>query len=143
MDPGRRLGHYAIQATLGEGGMGTVYQALDTRLNRLVALKVLSPDQWEGTTGRGRLMREAQAASALNHPNIVTVYEIGHEAGVDFIAMECIEGKTLGSASRRHRCATPWLSPSRLPTPSPPRTPPASCIAISNPPTSWSPNADS
>ena len=78
--------------------MGTVYQALDTRLNRPVALKVLSPDQWEGTTGRGRLMREAQAASALNHPNIVTVYEIGHEAGVDFIAMECIEGKTLGSA---------------------------------------------
>ncbi len=101
MDPGRRLGHYEIQARLGVGGMGTVYQALDTRLHRLVALKVLSPDQWEGTSGRGRLMREAQAASALNHPNIVTVYEIGHEAGVDFIAMECIEGKTLGHAARR------------------------------------------
>ncbi len=101
MDPGRRLGHYEIQARLGVGGMGTVYQALDTRLHRLVALKVLSPDQWEGTSGRGRLMREAQAASALNHPNIVTVYEIGHEAGVDFIAMECIEGKTLGHTARR------------------------------------------
>ena len=97
MDPGRRLGHYEIQARLGVGGMGTVYQALDTRLNRAVALKVLSPDKWEGTSGRGRLMREAQAASALNHPNIVTVYEIGQEAGVDFIAMECVEGKTLGS----------------------------------------------
>ena len=97
MDPGRRLGHYEIQARLGTGGMGTVYQALDTTLNRAVALKVLSPDKWEGTSGRGRLMREAQAASALNHPNIVTVYEIGHDAGVDFIAMECVEGKTLGS----------------------------------------------
>src|SRR5260370_7967152 len=98
MDPGRRLGHYEIQARLGVGGMGTVYQALDTRLNRAVALKVLSPDKLEGTSGRGRLMREAQAASALNHPNIVTVYEIGHEAGVDFIPIEPIEGKTLGSA---------------------------------------------
>ena len=67
--------------------MGTVYQALDTRLNRAVALKVLSPDKWEGTSGRGRLVREAQAASALNHPNIVTVYEVGHDADVDFIAM--------------------------------------------------------
>ncbi|MCX6630803.1 MAG: protein kinase, partial [Candidatus Solibacter sp.] len=96
MDPGRRLGHYEIQAKLGSGGMGTVYQALDTRLHRTVALKVLAPDRWEGTAGRGRLMREAQAASALNHPNIVTVYEIGHDAGVDFIAMECVDGRTLG-----------------------------------------------
>ena len=101
MDPGRRLGHYEIQAKLGSGGMGTVYQALDTRLNRAVALKVLSPDRWEGTTGRGRLMREAQAASALNHPNIVTVYEIGHDAGVDFIAMERVEGRTLGEIAAR------------------------------------------
>ena len=101
MDPGRRLGHYEIQAKLGVGGMGTVYQALDTRLNRAVALKVLSPDKWEGTSGRGRLMREAQAASALNHPNIVTVYEIGNDAGVDFIAMECVEGRTLGEFTAR------------------------------------------
>ena len=95
MDPGRRLGHYDIQAKLGAGGMGTVYLALDTRLNRLVALKVLAPERWEGTAGRGRLIREAQAASALNHPNIVTVYEVGHEADVDFIAMERVDGKTL------------------------------------------------
>jgi serine/threonine protein kinase len=101
MDPGRRLGHYEIQAKLGAGGMGTVYQALDTRLNRAVALKVLSPDRWEGTAGRGRLIREAQAASALNHPNIVTVYEVGHDAGVDFIAMERVEGRTLGSLTAR------------------------------------------
>src|ERR1035437_9310659 len=76
MDPGRRLGHYEIQAKLGAGGMGTVYQALDTRLNRAVALKVLSPDRFDGTDGRGRLIREAQGASALNPPNIVTVYEV-------------------------------------------------------------------
>src|ERR1035441_9502962 len=101
MEPGRRLGHHEIQSKLGAGGMGTVYQALDTRLNRTVALKVLSPDRWEGTAGRGRLMREAQAASALNHPNIVTVYEIGHDAGVDFIAMERVEGRTLGELAAR------------------------------------------
>src|ERR1035441_6593526 len=101
MDPGRRLGHHEIQSKLGAGGMGTVYQALDTRLNRTVALKVLSPDRWEGNAGRGRLMREAQAASALNHPNIVTVYEIGHDAGVDFIAMERVEGRTLGELAAR------------------------------------------
>src|ERR1017187_6808251 len=101
MHPGRRLGQYEIQARLGSGGMGTVYQALDTRLNRVVALKVLSPDQLEGTSGRGRLMREAQAASALNHPNIVTVYEVGHDQGVDFIAMERVEGQTLGELAAR------------------------------------------
>ena len=101
MNPGRRLGHYEIQARLGSGGMGTVYQALDTRLNRQVALKVLSPDRLEGTSGRGRLMREAQAASALNHPNIVTVYEVGHDEGVDFIAMERVEGQTLGEFAAR------------------------------------------
>src|ERR1035438_6472502 len=101
MGPGRRLGHYEIQSRLGSGGMGTVYQALDTLLNRSVALKVLLPDQVEGTAGRGRLMREAQAASALNHPNIVTVYEIGHDADVDFIAMERVEGRTLGELAAR------------------------------------------
>jgi Tol biopolymer transport system component len=101
MGPGRRLGPYEIQAQLGSGGMGTVFQALDTRLNRAVALKVLSPDRWEGTEGRGRLIREAQTASSLNHPNIVTVYEVGHDAGVDFIAMERVEGSTLGVLAAR------------------------------------------
>jgi serine/threonine protein kinase len=101
MDPGRRIGHYDIQSKLGAGGMGTVYLALDTRLNRPVALKVLAPDKWEGTAGRGRLIREAQAASALNHPNIVTVYEVGREGDVDFIAMERVDGKTLRSLVER------------------------------------------
>ena len=74
-------------------------------LNRAVALKVLSPDKWEGTSGRGRLVREAQAASALNHPNIVTVYEVGHDADVDYIAMERVD--------RRH-AQTRRMPPARV-----------------------------
>jgi serine/threonine protein kinase len=94
-DPGRRLGHYEIREKLGSGGMGSVYLAFDTRLNRNVALKVLALSPSEGTDGATRLLREAQAASALNHPNIVTVYEVGREADVNFIVMEHIDGKTL------------------------------------------------
>jgi serine/threonine protein kinase/Tol biopolymer transport system component len=94
LEPGRRLGHYEIQSRLGSGGMGAVYQARDTRLNRPVAIKILTQhDQDE--IGRSRIAREAQAASALNHPNIVTVYEIGCEDGIEFIAMERIDGETL------------------------------------------------
>jgi len=99
--PGRRLGQYEIQARLGAGGMGAVYLAHDSRLNRLVALKVLSPAVGEGLDAKMRLAREAQAASALNHPNIVTIYEIGSEDGVDFIAMEHVEGETLVKALGR------------------------------------------
>ncbi|MCU1234869.1 MAG: serine/threonine protein kinase [Candidatus Solibacter sp.] len=94
-DPGRRLGHYEIREKLGSGGMGSVYLAFDTRLNRNVALKVLGLSPVEGTGGTIQLLREAQAASALNHPNIVTVYEVGRESDIDFIAMEHVAGKTL------------------------------------------------
>ena len=107
MDPGRRLGHYEIQARLGAGGMGTVYQALDTRLNRAVALKVLSPDKWEGTSGRGRLMREAQAASALNHPNIVTVYEIGQERASISSPWSASRARRSPASRAGRRCARP------------------------------------
>ncbi len=100
-DPGKRLGHYEIREKLGSGGMGTVYLAYDTRLNRTVALKALAPGETEGTDGSSRLLREAKAASALNHPNIVTVYEVGREMDIDFIAMEHIAGKTLGKLSAR------------------------------------------
>src|SRR5260370_36528849 len=93
-DPGRRLGHYEIREKLGSGGMGSVYLAYDTRLKRSVALKILAIENWEGTDGAGRLLREAQAASALNHPNIVTVYELGREHEREFIPMEHIAGKT-------------------------------------------------
>src|SRR5689334_8962312 len=95
LSPGTRLGPYAITAPLGAGGMGEVYRARDTRLGRDVAIKVLSPHAWGDPAQSGRLLREARAASSLNHPNIVTVHEIGQTDGVDFIVMEYIEGHPL------------------------------------------------
>src|SRR5215467_3624098 len=92
---GRRLSHYDVLAHLGTGGMGVVYRARDTRLNRDVALKVLPTDRPLSETARLRFQREAMAASALNHPNIITIYEIGSEENTDFIAMEYVRGVTL------------------------------------------------
>jgi eukaryotic-like serine/threonine-protein kinase len=94
---GRTLGHYVVLEELGRGGMGVVYKARDTRLGRLVALKVLGPDSQAGADATRRFLREAQTASALNHPNILTIYEIGTDAGVDYIAMEFVEGGTLAN----------------------------------------------
>jgi len=94
LEPGSQLGHYRVLAKLGSGGMGSVYEAQDSRLNRTVAIKILIPGKHEGAPAA--LAREAQAASALNHPNIVTVYEIGYEGATEFIAMERIAGRTLG-----------------------------------------------
>ena len=92
---GRTIAHYEILETLGQGGMGFVYKARDTQLDRLVAIKVLTPDTVANAERKQRFVQEAKAASALNHPNIVTIYNIGHEDGVDFIAMEFIAGRTL------------------------------------------------
>ena len=92
---GEILAHYQVEAKLGEGGMGAVYCAFDTKLQRKVALKVLSPERFSDMERQLRLMREARAASALNHPNIVTIYEVGSDQDVDFIAMEYVEGKRL------------------------------------------------
>jgi serine/threonine protein kinase/tetratricopeptide (TPR) repeat protein len=91
---GKSVAHYSILDQLGAGGMGVVYKARDTRLNRFVALKVL-PAERTDPERRRRLLQEAQAASALNHPNIVTVHDAASDAGVDFIVMEFIAGKTL------------------------------------------------
>lgn len=92
---GRTIAHYEVLAKLGEGGMGVVYRARDTHLDRLVALKVLPPEKVADPERKRRFVQEAKAASALNHPNIITIYDIDSAEGVDFIAMELVEGRTL------------------------------------------------
>lgn len=92
---GEKLGHYQIVEKLGQGGMGVVYKARDTHLDRFVALKILPPDRVADPERRRRFVQEAKAASALNHPNIVVIYDIATERGIDYIAMEFIDGKPL------------------------------------------------
>jgi serine/threonine protein kinase len=93
---GRFLGHYEILTKLGEGGMGVVYKARDAHLDRFVAIKVLPPESLADPERKRRFTQEAKAASALNHPGIVTIYDITNADGTDFIAMEYVQGKTLG-----------------------------------------------
>jgi serine/threonine protein kinase/TolB-like protein len=95
--PGTELGHYKIISQLGAGGMGEVYLAEDTRLRRRVALKMIVPELASDNRGLQRFEQEAHAASALNHPNILTIYEFGQANGLHFIASEFIEGQTLRS----------------------------------------------
>src|SRR5262245_53523314 len=92
---GTRLGPYEIISQLGAGGMGEVYRAKDTRLDRMVAIKVLPSEKVADPERKRRFVQEAKAASALNHPNIVTIYDINTCNGMDFIAMEYVPGKTL------------------------------------------------
>jgi serine/threonine protein kinase/Flp pilus assembly protein TadD len=100
---GRRLAHYEVLADLGAGGMGVVYRAHDTRLDRDVAIKVLPTDRPLTHTARRRFQREAMAASALNHPNIITIYEVNSEGNTDFIVMEYVRGATLSSVLKKRK----------------------------------------
>ena len=93
--PGAKLGHYEIVAPLGAGGMGEVYRARDGRLGRCVAIKILPPEFSADIDRLHSFEREARAASSLNHPNIVTIYELGQNGSTHYIAMELVEGKTL------------------------------------------------
>ena len=97
---GQTLGHYRIDSKLGEGGMGVVYRAFDTHLDRAVAIKVLRPDATASAERKRRFVLEAKSASALNHPSIIHIYDIDTanlpDGPTDFIAMEFVPGKTLG-----------------------------------------------
>jgi Tol biopolymer transport system component len=95
---GQTLDRYRIDQKLGEGGMGVVYKAHDTHLDRVVAIKVLPPDKVSDPERKQRFVQEARAASALNHPNIVTLHDIRSEAGIDFIVMEYAPGRTLAES---------------------------------------------
>src|SRR5437899_4580040 len=92
---GETISHYQVTEKLGEGGMGEVYKARDPRLNRTVAIKVLSANAVGDPDRRRRFIQEAQAASGLNHPNIITIHDIISEENTQFMVMEFVAGKTL------------------------------------------------
>jgi serine/threonine protein kinase/Tol biopolymer transport system component len=112
MSPQQTIAHYRISAKLGEGGMGEVWKAEDTRLERVVALKILPVDKTSDPDRKRRFVQEAKSASALHHPHIVTIYDIGSDAGLDYIAMEYVAGTTLekaiGARGVEFRQAIPW-----------------------------------
>jgi eukaryotic-like serine/threonine-protein kinase len=95
LSPGTQLGPYEILAPLGAGGMGEVYRAKDTRLDRTVAIKILPAQLTADPVARQRFEREAKVISNLNHPNICVLHDVGHQDGIDFLVMECVEGESL------------------------------------------------
>jgi len=94
--PGKRLGPYEILSAIGAGGMGEVYRARDTRLDRIVAIKVLPAHLADEPERRERFEREARTIASLNHPHICVLHDIGRQDGIDFLVMEYLEGETLG-----------------------------------------------
>ena len=105
LGPGTRIGPYQIESAIGAGGMGEVYRAVDTRLDRAVAIKILPPHLAASAGFRERFEREARAISSLAHPNICVLYDVGHQDGTEYLVMEYLEGETL--ASRLARGALP------------------------------------
>jgi Tol biopolymer transport system component/predicted Ser/Thr protein kinase len=108
---GTRLGPYEVQSALGAGGMGEVYKAKDTRLDRIVAVKVLPANVASDPDLRQRFEREARAVSSLNHPNICALYDVGHQDGTDFLVMEYLEGETLAARLERGPLAPEQMLP--------------------------------
>ena len=102
----KRLGPYELKRELGSGGMGMVYEAVDVMLNRPIALKILRPSLLENLESRERFLREARAAAALNHPNVVRIYHVGEDQHIPFIAMELLQGETLEDRLERQGSLT-------------------------------------
>src|SRR5271157_112458 len=100
---GKQVAHFEITGKLGEGGMGVVYEAIDRHLDRRIALKILPPEKVSKPARLQRFIQEAKAASALNHPNIITIYDIGSADGVDYIAMELVPGRTIEELLAKRR----------------------------------------
>ncbi|HEY6177044.1 MAG TPA: protein kinase, partial [Kofleriaceae bacterium] len=96
LGPGDCVGRYTVRSLIGAGGMGQVFAATDNELGRTVALKVIRPDRGASSYARARLQREAQALALLRHPNVVTVHDVGTQGDNVFLAMELVEGPTLG-----------------------------------------------
>src|SRR5437899_2049480 len=99
--PGKRLGPYEILSAIGAGGMGEVYRARDTRLDRIVAIKVLPAHLADKPELRERFEREARTIASLNHPHICTLYDIGQQGGIDYLVMEHLEGETLAERLKK------------------------------------------
>src|ERR1700674_1103168 len=97
LTPGTKLGPYEVIASAGAGGMGEVYRARDTRLDRTVAIKILPAHLSDNPEAKQRFDHEARAISSLNHPNICTLYDVGHQDGMDYLVMEFLEGETLAA----------------------------------------------
>ena len=138
LDVGSRLGHYDVTALIGEGGMGQVYQATDTKLKRQVALKIL-PEAFSADPERlARFQREAEVLASLNHPNIAAIHGLEESEGIRALVLELIEGPTLADRIKRgpipldEACPSPSRSRRRLK----PLMKQASSTATSSPPTS-------
>src|SRR5215469_4496898 len=100
LSAGEKLGPYEILAPIGVGGMGEVYRAVDTRLHRNVAVKILPRDRMADLVRAKRLLQEARAASALNHPNIITLHDIANDSGIEYLVMEYVPGRSLDKLVR-------------------------------------------
>ena len=132
---GSTISHYVVEDLLGEGGMGKVYRARDTVLNRTVAIKILGTSVGGDSESKRRILREARAACALNHPNVVTIHSVEEERELDFIVMEHVAGAPLTipllACRSIRRSITPFRSPPRWR----PLTKPASSTRTSSQPT--------